>query len=112
MAHVVTENCIECKYTECVEVCPVDCFYEGENFLVIHPDECIDCAYCVTECPANAIVHQDELASSSELQCLDINLIQAEVWPNITKSKEPLAGAEQMNGAASKLELLKYSSYS
>ena len=55
MTYVVNENCIKCKYTDCVEVCPVDCFYEGENMLVIHPDECIDCGVCEPECPAEAI---------------------------------------------------------
>eukprot|EP01035_Chromulina_nebulosa_P006172 gene6172-8351_t len=55
MTYVVTDNCIKCKYTDCVEVCPVDCFYEGDNMLVIHPDECIDCGVCEPECPADAI---------------------------------------------------------
>ena len=64
MTYVVTENCIACKYTDCVEVCPVDCFYEGPNFLVIHPDECIDCALCEPECPAEAIFSEDEIPSA------------------------------------------------
>ena len=73
MTFVVGENCINCKHTDCVEVCPVDCFYEGPNFLVIHPDECIDCALCEPECPVNAIFSEDELpeGESSGLVPLD-----------------------------------------
>ena len=67
MTFVVTENCIKCKYQDCVEVCPVDCFYEGPNFLVINPDECIDCALCEPECPANAIFSEDELPEGQEV---------------------------------------------
>src|SRR5690554_7587376 len=66
MAFIVTDNCIKCKYTDCVEVCPVDCFYEGPNFLVIDPDECIDCALCEPECPAEAIFSEDELPAGQE----------------------------------------------
>ena len=73
MTHLVTENCIKCKYTDCVVVCPVDCFYEGPNFLVINPDECIDCAVCVTECPAKAIVHEDDLPEDEHKYWFDLN---------------------------------------
>ena len=66
MTFVVTDNCVKCKYTDCVEVCPVDCFYEGPNFLVIHPDECIDCALCEPECPAEAIFAEDELPEDQQ----------------------------------------------
>ena len=59
MTFVVTEACIKCKYTDCVEVCPVDCFYEGENMLVIDPDQCIDCGVCEPECPIDAIQADD-----------------------------------------------------
>ena len=72
MTFVVVENCIKCKYTDCVEVCPVDCFYEGPNFLVIHPDECIDCALCEPECPAEAILSEDELPED-QMDFIEIN---------------------------------------
>ena len=85
MTYVVTEVCIKCKYTDCVEVCPVDCFYEGENMLVIHPDECIDCGVCEPECPIEAIV-PDTLTNVEKW--LEINRHYSEVWPNITRKKE------------------------
>ena len=72
MAYVVTESCIKCKYTDCVEVCPVDCFYEGPEFLVIHPDECIDCGLCEPECPIDAIYADDELPEN-QIQFIEIN---------------------------------------
>ena len=106
MTFVVTENCIKCKYTDCVEVCPVDCFYEGPNFLVIHPDECIDCALCEPECPAEAIYSEDELPEGQE-QFLEINTELAEVWPNITEMKDPPEDAEQWDGKPGKLEKLE-----
>ena len=104
MAFVVTDNCIRCKYTDCVEVCPVDCFYEGPNFLVIHPDECIDCALCEPECPAGAIYSEDELLD--ELQPFVEQL--AEVWPKITEQKEPLAEAAEWDVVANKLQYLQH----
>ena len=88
MTFVVGENCINCKHTDCVEVCPVDCFYEGPNFLVIHPDECIDCALCEPECPVNAIFSEDELPDDQQ-DFLEINAELAEKWPNITEMKDP-----------------------
>ena len=84
MTYVVTESCIRCKYTDCVEVCPVDCFYEGENMLVIHPDECIDCAVCEPECPADAIKPDTEPGLE---KWLDLNRKYSEIWPNITCKK-------------------------
>ena len=87
MTFVVGENCIKCKYTDCVEVCPVDCFYVGPNFIVIHPDECIDCALCEPECPAEAIFAEDEIPEGQEL-FLELNAELAEVWPNITEQGE------------------------
>ena len=78
MTYIVTDNCIRCKYTDCVEVCPVDCFYEGENFLVIHPDECIDCGVCEPECPAEAIKPDTEPGLDKWLQ---INTEYAKIWP-------------------------------
>lgn len=106
MAHVVTENCIACKYTTCVESCPVDCFYEGSNFLVIHPDECIDCGYCVPECPADAIIHEDEL-SEHQREYVELNQQLSEHWPLISRQKKPLADADLMNGVKHKRLLLK-----
>ena len=97
MTFVVTDNCIKCKYTDCVEVCPVDCFYEGPNFLVIHPDECIDCALCEPECPAQAIFSEDEVPEDMQ-EFIELNADLAEVWPNITEKKEALPDAEEWDG--------------
>jgi len=103
MAYVVVENCIKCKYTDCVEVCPVDCFYEGENMLVIHPDECIDCGVCEPECPAAAIKPDTKKGTG---QWLKLNAELAKIWPNLTKKHEALPEAKEFNGKAGKLELL------
>lgn len=94
MTFVVTEQCIKCKYTDCVEVCPVDCFYEGPNFLVINPDECIDCALCEPECPVNAIVSEDDLPEEFQ-KYLEINKKLADQWPNITSIKPAPADADE-----------------
>ena len=83
MAFIVTDSCIECKHTDCVEVCPVDCFYEGENFLVISPDECIDCGLCEPECPVDAIFSEDELPAD-QIKFIEINEQLSKEWPNIT----------------------------
>lgn len=93
MTFIVTEKCVKCKYTDCVAVCPVDCFYEGENMLVINPDECIDCGVCEPECPIEAIKSDEELAPGEE-KWLDINAKFSAVWPNITKTKDPLPDAD------------------
>jgi len=106
MTFVVGENCIKCKFTDCVEVCPVDCFYEGPNFLVIHPDECIDCALCEPECPAEAIFAEDELPDNQQV-FLELNAELAEVWPNITERQDHAADAEDWDGKPGKLELLE-----
>ena len=100
MTFVVTEACIKCKYTDCVEVCPVDCFYEGENMLVINPDECIDCGVCEPECPAEAILPE----SDKLVKWLEVNRQYASQWPNITKKKDALAEAEEFKGVANKFE--------
>ena len=84
MTYVVTEACIRCKYMDCVEVCPVDCFYEGENMLVIHPDECIDCGVCEPECPVEAIKPDTEPGLE---EFLKINAEYSKTWPNITRKK-------------------------
>ncbi|MDX1837403.1 ferredoxin family protein [Legionella taurinensis] len=106
MTFVVTENCIKCKYTDCVEVCPVDCFYEGPNFLVIHPDECIDCALCEPECPVQAIVSEDDLTEDQkQFQALNAEL--APQWPNITSKKEAPADAKSWENVTDKLQYLE-----
>ena len=99
-----SEMCIR-DSTDCVEVCPVDCFYEGPNFLVIHPDECIDCALCEPECPVEAIFADDELPDDQQ-QLLAIAAELAESWPNISEKKEALPEAETWNGKPNKIELL------
>jgi len=101
MTYVVTDNCILCKYTDCVEVCPVDCFYEGENMLVIHPDECIDCGVCEPECPADAIFPDTEPNLES---WVELNKRYAEIWPNITIKTDPMPDAEKHDGEEGKLE--------
>ena len=108
MTHLVTENCIKCKHTDCVDVCPVDCFYEGPNFLVINPDECIDCAVCIPECPVNAIVQQDDIKDPIENQYwFDINKRLSNKWPVITKKKPALPDAEEWKDKPNKLDLLE-----
>ena len=102
MTFVVTENCIKCKYTDCVEVCPVDCFHEGPNFLVIDPDECIDCTLCEPECPAEAIYAEDDIPEGQE-HFLEINARLSTKWPVITIKKDPPADAEQWDGVGDKL---------
>ena len=102
MTHVVTDSCIRCKYTDCVEVCPVDCFHEGPDFLVINPDECIDCAVCIPECPVNAIYVDTEVPAGMA-QFLDLNKKLAGEWPVIVKHKQALPDAEQWKDAKDKL---------
>lgn len=106
MTFVVTDSCINCKYTDCVEVCPVDCFHEGENFLAIDPDECIDCALCEPECPVNAIVSEDEL-SEDQKQFLEINAEQSKKWPVINVSKGGLPDAKEWEDKKNKIQHLK-----
>lgn len=106
MTFIVGENCIKCKYTDCVEVCPVDCFYEGPNFLVIHPDECIDCALCEPECPAEAIYAEDEIPEGQEV-FLELNAELADVWPNITEQKAPAPDSAEWDGVPDKLQYLE-----
>lgn len=106
MTFVVTEACIKCKYTDCVEVCPVDCFYEGENMLVINPDECIDCGVCEPECPIDAILPDTD---SKAEQWLEVNRIYSDTarenaWPNITVKKDPMPSAEEMKDIPGKMQ--------
>ena len=106
MTYVVTENCIKCKYTDCVDVCPVDCFHEGPNFLVINPEECIDCTLCVPECPAEAIFAEDDLPAD-QAQFIDLNEELSQKWPVISARKDPLEGADDWNGKEGKADLLE-----
>ena len=105
MAYVVTESCIKCKYTDCVEVCPVDCFYEGPEFLVIHPDECIDCGLCEPECPIEAIYADDELPEN-QIQFIEINARLADVYENITEAKDALPDADNYKDIEEKVQFL------
>ena len=102
MAYIVTDKCIKCKYTDCVEVCPVDCFYEGKNMLVINPEECISCGVCELECPIGAIKPESEKL----IKWLEINKKYSEIWPNIKSKKEPMQNAEKY-----KDEKMKYEKY-
>jgi len=98
MTYLVTDNCIKCKHTTCVAVCPVDCFYEGENMLVINPGECIDCGVCEPECPVDAIVPDNALEASERDKWYEINEKYSELWPNITEEKDPPEDHEEWNG--------------
>jgi ferredoxin len=106
MTYVVLENCIKCKYTDCVDVCPVDCFHEGPNFLVIDPDECIDCAVCEPECPVGAIVPEDDVPPDQQ-EFVELNAKLALEWPVITEKKDPLPDAGEWDGKPGKRELLE-----
>jgi len=106
MTFVVTENCIKCKFTDCVDVCPVDCFHEGPNFLVIDPEECIDCTLCEPECPAEAIFAEDELPEDQE-SYIKINADLSNTWPVISEVKDALPDADEWNGKQGKTELLE-----
>ncbi len=106
MTFVVLENCIRCKYMDCVDVCPVDCFHEGPNFLVIDPEECIDCTLCEPECPIEAIVSEDDLPEGQE-HFLELNEELSQVWPVITACKPPPVDAEEWEGVPDKLQFLE-----
>lgn len=109
MTHIVTDACIKCKYTDCVDVCPqlVDCFKEGPNFLIIDPTECIDCAVCVSECPVGAIFAEENLpANMLHFTGINAKLSLLPTWKNITKKKEPLADAEDWKDVQDKLQYL------
>jgi ferredoxin len=101
MTYIVNDSCIKCKYTDCVEVCPVDCFYEGENMLVIHPDECIDCGVCEPECPAGAIKPDTEPGLD---KWLELNRKFSESWPNITSKKDAPEDADAFKDEKGKYE--------
>jgi len=106
MTYVVGANCIRCKLTDCVEVCPADCFYEGPNTLVIHPDECIDCDLCVPACPIDAIYAEDDLPED-QAEFLKLNAELADIWPGITEQKDPLPGSDDWIGVEGKLKFLE-----
>jgi len=106
MTHVVTEQCIRCRYTDCVDVCPVDCFREGPNFLVIDPDECIDCAVCIPECPVNAILAEEDVPAD-QLQFVQINADLAKSWPSITRKHDPLPDHKEWANVPDKLKYLE-----
>jgi ferredoxin len=106
MTYVVTENCIKCKFTDCVDVCPVDCFHEGPNFLVIDPEECIDCTLCVPECPAEAIFAEDDVPEAQR-QFITLNAELARTWPVIVERTEPPADADEWNNQPGKLKYLQ-----
>lgn len=107
MAYVVTENCIKCKYTDCVDVCPVDCFVEGPNFLAINPDECIDCTLCVAECPAEAIFADTDVPED-QTEFIALNAKLARTWPMINRKKDALPDADEWNGKPNKRPLLVF----
>jgi ferredoxin len=106
MTYVVTESCIKCKYTDCVDVCPVDCFHEGPNFLVIDPEECIDCTLCVAECPVEAIFAEDDVPDDQK-EFIQVNAELSKVWKPIIERKEALADAEEWSKVKDKKKLLE-----
>src|SRR6266446_8135991 len=106
MTHVVTESCIKCKYTDCVDVCPVDCFHEGPNMLVIDPDECIDCAVCIPECPVNAILPEEDVPEGQK-KFTALNAELAKIWPVIIDIKPAPGDADQWKDVKEKLKLLE-----
>ena len=101
MTYLVNDKCIKCKHTDCVEVCPVECFYDGDNMLVINPDECIDCGVCVPECPVDAIIEDTE---DIDNKWYKLNEEYSNKWSNITKKKDPLPDAEKYKDEENKLE--------
>jgi len=105
MTYVVTESCIKCKYTDCVDVCPVDCFREGPNMLVIDPDECIDCTLCVAECPVEAIFAEDDVPADQQ-QFIALNAELAKEWSAITEKKDAPADADEWKEVKPKAQLL------
>ena len=105
MTYIVKDECIKCKLTDCVEVCPVDCFYEGENMLAINPDECIDCALCEPECPIDAILSEDELPED-QIDFIEINARLSEVYENIVEAKDPHPEAEKYESVKNKRDLI------
>lgn len=106
MAHVVTDNCIKCRYTDCVEVCPVDCFHAGPNMLAIDPDECIDCTLCIEECPAEAIFPEEDVPPEQK-HFLELNRQLSRNWPVLARKVPAPEDAKQWDGVPNKLSLLQ-----
>ena len=106
MTHVVLDSCIRCRYTDCVDVCPVDCFREGPNMLVIDPDECIDCAVCIPECPVDAIRAEEDVPPG-QIEFVALNAELARSWPGITRKHDALPDAEQWKDETDKLKYLE-----
>ena len=104
MTYIVKDECIKCKLTDCVEVCPVDCFYEGENMLVINPDECIDCGVCEPECPIDAIKADTDESVEDKEKWLLLNKKFSAIWPNISKKKEPMKDHEKFKNIKNKFD--------
>ena len=111
MTHIVGEPCIRCKFTDCVSVCPVDCFHEGVNFLVIDPEVCIDCGLCISECPVEAIVTEDDLPDEWA-EYLELNAKYGAEWPVIDAKKDPLPTAEEHREKTGKRDLLDLTPFS
>jgi|TARA_B100001057_G_scaffold281288_1_gene281629 ferredoxin len=106
MTHIVTESCIKCRYTDCVDVCPVDCFRAGPNFLVIDPDECIDCAVCIPECPVDAIYAEEDVPEDQK-DFIDLNAELSKEWPSITRAEEKADDADKWADVDDKRNLLE-----
>ena len=104
MAYIVAEPCIKCKFTDCVEQCPVDCFYEGRDTIVIHPDECIDCGACEPACPVSAIFVDYDLPEKWK-DYTDYNKQMSNIWPNISDKKEPHADCEKYKDVDNKTSM-------
>ncbi len=111
MAHIVAEPCIRCKFTDCVAVCPVDCFHEGVNFLVIDPETCIDCGLCPPECPVTAIYAEEDLPDKWS-NFTDLNAKYACDWPVIDAQKEPMSSSEEASKEDDKLDQLDPNAFS
>ena len=106
MTHIVSESCIKCRYTDCVDVCPVDCFRQGPNFLVIDPDECIDCAVCIPECPVEAIFAEEDVPEDQK-EFIEINAELSKIWPSITRAESALEDADKWADVTEKKQLLE-----
>ena len=106
MTHIVTESCIKCRYTDCVDVCPVDCFRKGPNFLVIDPEECIDCAVCIPECPVEAIYAEEDVPEDQK-EFIEINAELSKMWPSITRAESHLDDADEWANVTEKKQHLE-----
>ncbi|MDT8364311.1 MAG: ferredoxin family protein [Nitrosomonas sp.] len=106
MTYVVTESCIKCKYTDCVDVCPVDCFHEGPNFLAIDPDECIDCTLCVAECPVEAIYAEDDVPDNQR-RFIALNAELSKTWKTLTEKIDALPDADEWAKVTDKFDELE-----